>query len=86
MQPIKKTSTTPRTLRLLSPMQRLTKLADGNLMAMLVILTACDKYVETCLADPEATLKAMEGSFANGEAWLEACRYVKEARANTEPK
>jgi len=62
-------------------MQRLTKLADGNLMAMLVILTACDKYVETCLADPESTLKAMEGSFVNGEAWLEACQYVKEARA-----
>jgi hypothetical protein len=62
-------------------MQRLTKLADGNLMAMLVILTACDKYVETCLDNPEATLKAMEKSFANGEAWLEACQYVKEARA-----
>jgi len=61
-------------------MKRLAKLADENLMAMMVILTACDKYVDTCLANPEATLKVMEKSFANGEAWLAACEQVKKAR------
>ena len=72
--------TTPRNLPALSPMRRLAKLADENLMAMLVILTACDKHVDTCLADPEATLKAMGKSFASGEAWLAACEQVKKAR------
>ena len=62
-------------------MRRLVKLADGNLMAMLVILTACDKYVDTCLADPEAALKDLDRSFVNREEWLAACQQVKEARA-----
>jgi hypothetical protein len=78
MKPIK---TTPRTLPLLSPIKRLTKLADGNLMAMMVILTACDKYTDACLADPDATRKAMENSPFNGDAWLDACEQVRKARA-----
>jgi len=72
--------TTPRILPALSPIKRLAKLADSDLMAMMVILTACDRYVDACLADPEATLKTMEGSFVNGEAWLAACQKVKKAR------
>lgn len=70
--------TTPTTR---SPMDALTKLASVDLMAMLVILTACDKYVDACLADPEFTRRTLEKSAVSGEAWLAACRQVKEARA-----
>lgn len=57
----------------------LAKLAKIDVITYTFVLTAIDKYCDKVLDDEEYTLKVMENSVIDGEAWISAAKEIEAA-------
>ena len=56
---------------------RLAEMMKSDPIAMMFIIDALDKSTARVLVDEDATREAFEGSFINGDAWIDAAKRVK---------